>query len=141
MRVYKAGFRLVKASLLMLFISFLLAPSSSVTVLTTGGDIACSFSSSSIIGFISDMRSLALETRAVNDFLLWIEPIEDSQLMTLFAIDLVSSSSVSCSSSLISGGTKSTTGPCSSALARMAALSLCKLGDTTKQHYMRLVYI
>ena len=112
-----------------------------MTVLTTGGDIAWSFSSSSIIGFISDMRSLALETRAVNDFLLWIEPIEDSQLMTLFAIDLVSSSSVSCSSSLISCGTKSTTVPCSSAFARIAALSLCKLGDTTKQHYMRLVYI
>ena len=123
----------------MLFISFLLAPLSSVTVLTTGGFIAWSFSSSSIIGFISDMRSLALETRAVNDFLLWIEPIEDSQLMTLFAIDLVSSSSVSCSSS-ISEGTKSTTSPCSSAFARIAALSLCKLGDTTKQHYMRLVY-
>ena len=121
-RCYRAGFLLVNANLLIDFFSAILAPLSSVTVLRTGGLIASSIPSSSSIGDISDMRCLALDTSAVSDFLLCIEPMEDS-LMTLFAIDLVSSTSTFSSLS-ISGGTKSTTSPCSKDFARSAALSL-----------------
>lgn len=106
----------------MLFFSSIRAPLSSRTVLRTGGGRAASASSSSM-GGISFNRSLALETSAERDFLLCMDPMED-WLITLFAIDLVSSASVSSVS--IMSGTKSTTGPFSNASARRIALSLLK---------------
>ena len=54
----------------MLFFSAMRAPLSSVTVLRTGGGMAFSLSSSSTMGDIPDLRSRALDTRAVSDFLL-----------------------------------------------------------------------
>ncbi|KAL3757247.1 hypothetical protein ACHAWU_008408 [Discostella pseudostelligera] len=90
----------------MLFFSAIRAPLSSVTVLTTGGNIASSPSSSIVA--ITIIRPLALDISSVSDFLLCIDLMEDS-LITLFAIDLVSSSSSSSLTFSTSVGTKSTT--------------------------------